>query len=351
MTPRQRVERCLLRQGTDKVPFTIYEGLMPRCHCERTLRNAGLCLVAGADVTTCTMPNVKEYSEGCYEDGHYKQRWILETPHGTLTTVVAPKGFTSWHEKRMFSSPDDYKAVAFLIEDCVHTENYRQFVRFQEEKGEDYHCRTGVGYEPMQEIIIGIMGAETFAIEWADHRDEVIRLYDLLVEKRRKQFALIAESPARFVNYGGNVSPEIVGLQRFGDYYVDHYNEMAEILHRRGKLIGVHLDANNKLLAPEVARTTLDYIEAFTPPPDCDLSVAEALAAWPDKILWINFPSSVHLAEDAAVRTAARQILAESAPGERLIIGVTEDMPPQSFKTSMTAICQTIDEHGRLPIR
>jgi len=351
ITPRQRVERCLLRRRTDKVPFTIYEDLMPRCDSERQLRNDGMCLVTAVDVLTCDMPNVRQRSEGYFEDGQYKLRWFLETPQGTLTTVNVPQGYTTWHEKRMFTSPDDYKAVAFVIKDRLYKENYKEFLRIQAEKGEDFHCRTAVGYEPMQEIIVGIMGVETFCIEWMERRDEVLRLYDLIVETRRKQFELIAESPALCVNYGGNVSPEIVGLERFRDYYVDHYNEMAEILHKRGKLVGVHLDANNKLLAPEVARTSLDYIEAFTPPPDCDMSVAEAMEQWPDKIIWINFPSSVHLADDATIRATTREILEQSVPGDRLIVGVTEDVPQQAFKKSLTAISETINEDGVLPLQ
>jgi hypothetical protein len=104
-------------------------------------------------------------------------------------------------------------------------------------------------------------------------------------------------------------------------------------------------------LVKAVAGSHTDIIEAFTPPPDCDVTVKEARAAWPDKILWINFPSSLHLESPEAIRQATRQILSESAPGRRFLIGITEDIPEGVRYTSLSTILQTISEHGKLPIQ
>ena len=138
---------------------------------------------------------------------------------------------------------------------------------------------------------------EDFCIEWMDRRDEVLKLYDQIVENRRRVYPIVAASPASHANYGGNVVPEVIGLENFRKYYVPHYNEAAEVLHKHGKLIGCHYDANCRLLAEAIGGTDLDYIEAFTPAPDTDMSLGEARQAWPDKVLWLNFPSSVHLQE------------------------------------------------------
>ena len=65
----------------------------------------------------------------------------------------------------------------------------------------------------------------------------------------------MADSPGWTFNYGGNVSPEVVGVKRFEELILPHYDEAAEVLHAKGKLIGCHFDANTKLLAPGIART------------------------------------------------------------------------------------------------
>jgi len=107
--------------------------------------------------------------------------------------------------------------------------------------------------------------------------------------------------------------------------------------------------ANNKMLAPLVAQSGLDYIEAFTPPPDCDLSVGEAMRVWPGKIIWINFPSSVHLQGAEEIDQAAIEILDQARPfGNRLIFGATEDVPEDHWRESYAAIMRTLRRCGPL---
>jgi len=211
--------------------------------------------------------------------------------------------------------------------------------------------RAGIGYEPLQEIIISLMGLEAFALEWATNRDGLLRLYRALQEDRRKIYPIVAASPARHANYGGNVVAEVVGPQRFEQYLLPDYQECAEVMHKHGKLVGTHLDANNRAIASRVAALDLDYIEAFTPAPDSDMSVAEALAAWPDKVLWINFPSSVHLQPYAAIKEATLEILRQALTGERLIVGITEDVPNDHWQKSYTAISEALQSDGHLPLR
>ena len=157
----------------------------------------------------------------------------------------------------------------------------------------------------------------------------------------------VAQSPALFANYGGNVTPEIIGLETFEKYYVQHYNEAAEVFHKHGKLIGCHFDANCKLHSKPIAGTDLDYIEAFTPAPDTDMTVAEARKAWSGKVLWLNFPSSIHLKSDAEVEATTLDLLDQAGTMDGFIMGVTEDMPPDRWQNSCRAIMQGVERHSR----
>ncbi len=94
----------------------------------------------------------------------------------------------------------------------------------------------------------------------------------------------------------------MLGPDRVRDYPCPRWSAFADLLLERGNKIGVHLDANNRLISDTVRNSKLDFVEAFTPPPDCNVSVAEARAAWPKKRLWINFPSSVHLQPEETIR-------------------------------------------------
>ena len=70
MTPGERVEAILLGREADRVPFTIYECMLPQCEAERQLRNEGLCIVERMICVFKTVsPDVKETSTHYHENG------------------------------------------------------------------------------------------------------------------------------------------------------------------------------------------------------------------------------------------------------------------------------------------
>ena len=121
-------------------------------------------------------------------------------------------------------------------------------------------------------------------------------------------------------------------------------DELQEHFHRKGKFLGSHMDANNKAWAADIAASGFDYIEAFTPAPGTDMSLAQALAAWPDKVLWINFPSAVHLSDLQTIRRTARELIQAAAGTNRLIMGITEDVPPDRWQENFMAISEVIHQ-------
>ena len=350
MTPRKRVEAILRGELPDKVPLTMYQGMIPQCTAERQLRDQGLCIVHRASVFKTHTPNVRQTTENLEIDGAAHVRATTHTPVGTLTELSRPAGFTSWRVERLFKRPEDYEVLRFMAQDQHFEADYETYLKAEETLGEDFVLRAGIGLTPLHQIMIHWMGVETFAIEWAERRDEILALNELMVAKHREIYALVARSPASHANYGGNEVPEVMGMERFEQYCVPLYQEAAAEMRPHGVLLGSHLDGNNRAWAHVVAASDLDYVEAFTPPPTCDMSVREALDQWPGKFLWINFPSSVHLEPIPRIEEVTRQLIHEAAPGNRFIIGITEDIPADRWQQNMLAISRVIEEEGRLPI-
>lgn len=347
MTPKERVEIALKGGHSGTVPFTIYESMAAHCQGERILRNGGLCLVVGVSVFKSFTPDVKitKYTED-YPDRQLV-RTYYQTPVGTLSCLHQPAGFTSWNLEWLFKRPEDYRALLFLINNARYEPNYEVVLEKEKMLAGDGILRAGIGLEPLQQLISGFMGTETFCYEWMERRDEVLKLYQAIVEQRRKVYSLVAASPVLHANYGGNVVPEIIGLENFEKYYVPHYQEAALVMHRHGKLIGSHFDANCRLLAEAISRTDLDYIEAFTPAPDTDMSLSQARKAWPGKVLWLNFPSSVHLKSDREVEKATIELLNEVESVDGLIMGITEDIPAHRWPGSCLAIMAGLRKHAQ----
>jgi len=344
MTPRQRVRAALHDQPVDQVPFTIYHDMLPSGEQERRLRELGLGLCVRAGVMTSHMPNVDVETRTTVEDGRSVTYERVRTPVGEVTAKRSAGGGygSSVRLEHAIKRPEDYRVVEYCVKHTVLEPAYDEFRRLVDEIGEDGYVMTAIGYSPLMEMLVTYMGLERFSMDMVDRPDAFFGLYEVLVEQRRRAYEIMADSPSEVVLYGGNVHPEIMGAQRFARYIVPCYDEAADLLHAKGKIIGVHLDADNQAFAPAVARSKIDLIEAFTPPPDCDMSVAQARAAWPDKTLWINFPSSVHLGAPERIREVTREILDQAAGMNRFLIGVTEDIPQHVVLRSLTVIAETI---------
>lgn len=347
LTPRERVELALRGGHGDRIPFTIYECMIPQTRAERLMRSRGMCIVDRRNVFKIHCPNVKVTEERFRQGNTEMLRTWFETPVGTVSLLVEPAGFTTWVHKRMFETADDYKVLEFMIRDEVYEEDYAAFAQAEIDSGGDSIFRPSFGLEPLQTLISGrLIGMESFCMEWMERRDEILKLYDALVEKRREVYPLVARSPALHANYGGNVVPAIIGPEVFREYYLPHYAEAAEVMHRHGKLIGCHFDDNCRLLADAIGESDLDYIEAFTPWPDTDMTMAEARAAWPDKVIWINFPSSQHLLPDREIEDVAAGLADQLETPDGFLVGITENMPLDRWQDSCTAIMNGLDRHA-----
>jgi EAL domain-containing protein (putative c-di-GMP-specific phosphodiesterase class I) len=99
-----------------------------------------------------------------------------------------------------------------------------------------------------------------------------------------------------------------------------------------------------------IAETNVDIIEAFTPPPTGNLSLKEARSLWKNKVIWLNFTSSIHTCPPEEIRTHTINLLQEAIPGDRLLVGITENVPEDVLERSLKTISQTLYEKGVLPL-
>lgn len=343
VTPRERVMAALHGENTGKVPFTVYECMLPQCFTERVLRNRGLCVVYRMASYKTVYPDVgkKSYSY-VNEEGQQVIETVYSTPSGDLSSIVKPSGFTEWALTHFFKDKEDYKKLLYLIKNRRFVPNYDAVIKKASMLGDDFILRDQLLSEPLQELM-HYMGPETFCYEWLDNRDEVLKLYDALLELSREVFSIVADGPLEFANLGGNVVPQLIGVDTFRKYYTPVYNEAAEVLHQKDKLVGCHFDADNTLIMKDIANTALDYIEAYDAGMGPSIKAAKSL--WPEKVLWLNWPSSWHLLPADEVYGKTLQILDEASPCNNFLVGITEDVPEERWQSNFNTIMDAIDIH------
>jgi hypothetical protein len=372
LSPRKRVEAAINHEWADHIPFAVYSNKFFSCEVERELRNQGMCIVEtyGVPLFSIDTPEVEEKT--IYYGGYggsmlesaiksevpIKIARIVNTPCGTISEIFnkypdhprIPGELLPWRKEYLFKNPGDYAPIEFMIQNRRYLPNYEAFEQGQEENGSDIFVIPWIGYSPLQEIIINIMGIDRFSFEWYERQKKILNLYEILVEDRRKRYQIAANSSAMAIHYCGNVSPEIVGLQRFEQYILPHYNEFADLLHAQGKKLAVHFDANTRLLAKSIAGSKIDIVEAFTPYPSSDMTLTDARSIWYDKVLWINFPPAILLDVPEVVAQTTRDILNQVAPGDRFILGITEHVPLDKWQKSFSAIMDVLINDGKLPL-
>ena len=115
------------------------------------------------------------------------------------------------------------------------------------------------------------------------------------------------------------------------------------MMHRNGKLYGVHLDGNLAALKDLIAQSDLDFIEGFTPPPMGDLDLKEAMTSWPGKVLWVNFPGSVFMEPEQAVIDYTVRLLTAGMGSGQFLLTIAEDLP--DWRKNLNALSKGIETY------
>ena len=341
-TPRERYLTALRGGTPDLTPFAVYENKIPQCAVERDLRNRGMVILHRKNSFRIVHPNVTQREERFFDEkGRLLSRLYWETPVGTLVSLNEPAGFTVWHHELPFKTPEDYAPLLFMLNDARVVPEYDAAAVFKQKCGEDIIVRDDIDYEPLQKIIYDYMGSLTFSFEWMENRDDIMELAAAITRLHREIYRVIADGPLLFSNYGGNVVPQMIGPKVFRELYLPAYAEAAEVLHRKGKLLGSHMDADNALIMDALGESALDFIEAYDP--GVSPSVAEARKAFAGKTLSIHWPSGdVFMPYEKLVERTIGMI-DQAAPGNGFIIGITEDVPPDRWQTVYRAIMAGIE--------
>jgi len=352
MNFHERIQAVLHRQRPDRVPFAPYDNLVYRGEFERRLRERGTGLVARRSSVRSDTPNVRVARHT--DDQVHTTTW--STPAGEVSVRAQVM-----HDRRdvgglnnafMIKTLADYEPVIFLIDDTVYYPNYSSLTDTVRDLGGDGIVR-GRGVQAPYHETESLFGIPNWIYEQHDHPEAFERLLAALRRRTDRVLPLILDAPIEFVDCGsinGNYGPR--QMERF---VVPFYKEMVPRLHEAGKICSIHAHSSNLAsLKGLVAELGIDVIEAFTPPPIGDLSVADARAAWGNEtVIWVNFPETIFWYGPEQTRQYTLDLL-RSDPDGPLVIGMTEmglqgvtdAETEKAFKAGMLAILDAIDEAG-----
>lgn len=279
----------------------------------------------------------------------------LHTAVGTLTvehTVLeqmAATGTRNYMSKHPITSDEDVATVAYILERVEIVPRFADLLALDASYGEWGYVMPNIERIPFQQLLIDYYSTDAFFFALHDNPGQVMGLLERLDEKVSEIIRQMAGLDVPYLQIGDNLDGMMTNPRLFRQYCLPVYQRYTDALHAQGKLTGSHTDGNLKPLLGLLAETGLDVCESFSPAPLTPVTVADALAAWPDKpIFWGGIPSPLleDSTSDAEFERAIANLL--ETIGDRLcILNVVDMVLPINRIDRIARAAHLIEAHER----
>ena len=255
---------------------------------------------------------------------------IYKTPRGELREVhkrVREDG-TSYCQEHLVKSGDDLPILAGIFEDEEHVldDGAAEFVRRRKALvGDQGLIRCYMPGTPLGMMVRVYSGVETIAYLWADHRDELHRLFSVMEENHLRQFRLYA-SLGYDVLYGtDDTSTTTISPAMFEEFCLGYTDRITDAVHEYGTFYAHHSCGHIRNLLELYRQTRMDAVDALCLKTIGDVnSIAEAKDKLGPKITIIA--ALVQMGESmndrAAVAESIAQMFRGAAPGDNILFGL-----------------------------
>lgn len=341
MTPRDNLIAALDGRRPERIPYTVNQEFVTGDPAWDALFAAGLCPVPYVHTVREEMTAVERLVAPATWRGQAGRRVTLRTPHGEISQVEVD----GWVQEYYIETPADYRVMTRIVRNTRLTLDPAGFAAAERRVGDRGLTLVGVGRSPMQTILVDYAGLENFSYHLADGFTELFELAEALEEQLLERCRLTAAGPGRFVSLLENVTAESWGAARFRQHHLPVYAKLLPIFAATGKRVFPHGDGKLACVAPLLAETGFAGIESLTEPPEGDMTLAQARAALPGKVLWANINVGIYALPPADLRRWLRERVKAAAPdGCGLAFEISEDLP----HTWREAIPVVLDELRRM---
>jgi hypothetical protein len=314
----------------------------------QSLFDLGLGRINHASLLEIDRPNLKIVETVSDNDSHKRTdvRWITDI--GELHECSVD----GWKCEHLIKTSGDYKIMQRALEDVRFIPTDKYFDESEQALGESgitigqLGQFNDLGYlrTPFQVVQIDFVGLEQFSLDIATELPELMELLEMMDEQLLEAFRRVTCTKAIQVKLWENLSIETMGPDFFRRYLVPLYNKITKILEDTGKKLQVHYDGKLHLVADDILRLGFDGIDSLTPPPEGDISIAEARRLWPEKFLWMHPSLSWDILPDAEIAHKVKQMAHDA--GTRYCFQLSEEVPP-NWKRTIPLILKTLNEYSK----
>jgi hypothetical protein len=351
MTNRQRLLAVLHGRELDRVPFVQYEHCAaPDGEIWSVLGRNQMGILRWTAAHRLESPHCRFVSEDIARDGRRGRRTTLHAPKGTLVeeTLFEPTYGAGSIKKHYVAERADYEVFRSYLQDVTVVPDFERLEADDREMGDDGLPHVSVPRSPYQQLWIQWVALEDLCVHLVEWPDLMAGVIAEMTRIMRDVFAVVARSPVLpYVVFPDNITAPTIGEAYFARYCVPLYDELGGMLESRNVPVFVHMDGDLKPLWNAIGASRVEGFDSLSPPPDNDTSAGDVVRMWPSRRVFLNFPSSVHVADPAVVYETARSILEQAGHSGRLEIQVSENVPPGAWKRSFPQIVRAVEDFGR----
>lgn len=233
-------------------------------------------------------------------------------------------------------SPDDFESIAQIFEhlEVIPTpEAYAAYRRRIGERG--LAVANGIiGASPMHLIFHEMIPQEQFFYLYADERERLAQLARRLEPFYAKVLDTVCGCGAQVVFWGANYDQDLTWPAFFKSEIGPWLKLVADRVHAAGKFLLTHTDGENQKLLPLYPSCQFDVAESVCTKPMTRCTLKEIREGMgPTVTVWGGIPSVALLdsfMNERAFENFISEIFAELGTGERLILGVSDMVPPDA---------------------
>ncbi len=372
MTNRERLLAILDGKLPDRIPWiprlAIWyeanrrEGTLPDRYGGLSLREVERAAFGGTAARDAIIYRIELEGVEIRTRRHGDLETITEyvTPVGTVSTRLRgtdrlrATGIQDAEVGFMLKRREDYPVVEYLVEHTRYTPAFEEYEAYERDVGDDGYPMVNCGDCPMHHWMRAPVGYDQAYFHLNDYAPQVERLVAVLADKYRETvWKHMLDSPARLLMHGHHLSSQMTPPPIFERFILPYYRELAPRLRDRGKVLALHADNDTRHILAQIERAGFGMAECFATHPMVETTLAEARAAWGDRVIvWGGVPSVI-LEEpfsDEQFEQYMDGVFRTVAPGRAFILGIADNAMPGTKIERVERITQMVRQRGEVPM-
>ena len=207
-----------------------------------------------------------------------------------------------------------------------------------------------IAASPIHLILHDLMDMEAFIYLYMDDPSTLHRLADRLAPFFEAALEALLQCEAEVVWWGANYDQHVTWPAFFRDEIVAWLRTTGNRLREKGKLLATHADGENQHLLPLFPECQLDVAESVCPEPMTHNSLADLRRGMGRATtVWGGIPSVALLDDsmsDPQFSSHLDSVFGELGTGERLILGVSDNVPPDASIDRLARISERVAAFG-----